>query len=132
MYIFFWNYRDAGSRNFAAQIKTVMGGQNPKIIAPMETRTDCNKASRVFESLSFDSWETIEGEGFSGGIWLVWHCNKVAVNVTKRNFQYMYLEIQPNYRGRWFCTFVYSNPQPALKIAPWRELENISKDVVDP
>ena len=49
-----------------------MGDINPYVLVLLETRVLSQKGITIFNALSYDMVEIMEGSGFFSGIWISW------------------------------------------------------------
>ena len=63
----------AGKKNFINNVFTVFGNMRPDILVLMETKIPSSRAGNIMSALGYNYWELVEGEGFSGGIWMAWN-----------------------------------------------------------
>ncbi|KAK9137883.1 hypothetical protein Sjap_008477 [Stephania japonica] len=70
--IFVWNCLGASKSGFLNIIKGFIKQHKLNILALMEPHVSGIKADRLIPILGFSCSHRIEGEGFSGGIWVCW------------------------------------------------------------
>ena len=64
----------------------MMDAHNYEILALLESRVSSNRAKVIFKTLRFNTWEIVDGDGFSSGIWLAWKNHKITIEIKRKNF----------------------------------------------
>ncbi|XP_057444628.1 uncharacterized protein LOC130736869 [Lotus japonicus] len=84
------------------------------------------------KSTGFDDFFVVEAEGFSGGIWLLWHKHWGSLEVLKSHRQFVHTRVTLNAGGpKMLITFTYGSPNVTLRDVLWRELRTIAGSVTE-
>lgn len=81
-----WNGRGISNTLVYRNLKEIVQLHQPSILALMETKGNSSKAPDIAKSLKFSRVEVVEGDGFSGGLWLFWKEETVNLEVITTNF----------------------------------------------
>lgn len=89
-----WNCRGAVGRGFACEIKELLREQKPKIVILLEPRINGETATNVCQKLGKKRLARSESMGFSGGIWVFWEDEEVALRLAKVRRSYIHMEVR--------------------------------------
>lgn len=79
--ILVWNVRGAGDKFLPKIIKSLTQLHCIEILAILEPRISGDCALHVVNSLGFTNHYIVDANGFSRGLWLLWNCNNVQLNI---------------------------------------------------
>jgi hypothetical protein len=127
--IFVWNCRGAASTSFFSACKHYVSSYKPIMLVIVEIRCDPNKLKRTFQSLGYACLASSEGQGFSGGIVVVWKEDCMNVQVCSKKLQYMHLQVQFKNEDSWFFTPVYASPSEENRRLLWEDLISIANSM---
>ena len=96
------------------------------ILVLFKTRIDGNKGKSIIESVRYDAFEVVEGEGYASGIQMAWHRGKVDIIIIKRHFQYLDVSVNQKNKDPWFLTIVYASLDQNKREELWSNLIRIN------
>lgn len=108
--IIVWNCRGAGSDAFGRAVKMMCKDSHPDVLVLLETRVEVGRAVGLSKKLGFDKYYTVAGDGYAGGIWLMWKSSNVDIGIIEDHYQFCHTSICFPNDQRWFGTFVYASP----------------------
>ena len=118
--VIIWNYQKARGNDFISSTNLLLQDNKLDILVLLETRILATKSLKILSSVGFNKNEIMEGEGFSGGIWMAWKSSKVIVKTIekkkKKKFYFIHSEIKYPKETTWLLTVVYANPNNDVKI----------------
>ena len=79
MNIIIWNSRGALKPNFQSYVKELNQAHSPAIMVIMEAHVGSPKAKEITDRLFFDGAIHTETIGYVGGLWLLWHLDRVEI-----------------------------------------------------
>ena len=81
----------------------------------------------ISKSLGFDGLITVDAQGRSGGLALIW---KEKDNVELRSFSRNHIDVEIAVEGkvRWRLTGVYGEPDQSQRRKTWDLLRNLARD----
>lgn len=121
-----WNCRGAGNRSFLRHLKDLLATHRPQIFALLEPRVSGSVADHVCRSIGWENWYRVEADGFSGGIWIFWRDDNVAVKVVHDHHQFVHLQLSTRVGWMWFLTIVYASPNRLIRSVLWEDLRRIA------
>ncbi|XP_058760448.1 uncharacterized protein LOC131633779 [Vicia villosa] len=121
-----WNCRGAASREFRRVCYNFLKQINPSIVVIMETRMNPLNLANTFRSMGFDKLMGTDVQGFAGGIALAWKSDIVKVEILRKHFQFLHLQIKLNTGEEFLFTPVYASPNRSIRDVLWEELTQIS------
>ena len=114
MNIIIWNCRGALKPSFQSHIRELVRNHDPVILVVMETRVGGDKAREITDRLAFDGAIHTDTIGFIGGLWMLWHSDRVEVNslaTTEQEIHAVIKVISSNFD--WLFTAMYASPRSA-------------------
>ncbi|KAJ4834508.1 hypothetical protein Tsubulata_049656 [Turnera subulata] len=121
-----WNCRGPGSREFFQSFKDLCSLNKPDVVFLFELRISRAKAARVSMSLGFNSTVRRDPVGFSGGIWVLWHSNRVQLSQVAAHAQCLTFQCSLRSGVRWFVSAVYGHPNAMLRSLLWSHLNALT------
>ena len=89
----------------------------------METRIGGDRAREITDRLPFDGAIHTYTIGFSGGLWMLWHSDRVEVNPLATTEQEIHAVIKViSSNSDWLFTAVYASPRSAERQILWNNL----------
>ncbi|CAL8169596.1 unnamed protein product [Prunus armeniaca] len=79
--ILIWNVRGVGDKSLPRILKNIIQLNHVEVLAVLEPRISGDKAMRVVNGLGFTNHHIVDANGFSGGIWLLWNCSNIHLNI---------------------------------------------------
>ena len=73
MSILLWNARGVARQGFRRNIRQLIKDHDPMIVIITESRVSRENIKEIASSLPFNSFETVDPQGFSGGILMLWN-----------------------------------------------------------
>lgn len=95
------------------------------MLAVLEPRISGDKAMRVVNSLGFTNHHIVDANGFSGGIWLLWNCSNIQLNIVACSSQSISAMITQG-TSPWILTVAYAHPCPGIRKSLWNYLDGVS------
>lgn len=92
MNILSWNCRGARNDNFRMILKELINNYNTNILIILEPKVSSSDYIQFFKRIHYDNIITVEANGRSGGIWLVFKSSKFQINDVGRHYQFYMLE----------------------------------------
>ena len=123
MNIIIWNCRGALKPSFQSHIRELVRNHDPVILVVMETRVGGDKAREITDRLAFDGAIHTDTIGFIGGLWMLWHSDRVEVNslaTTEQEIHAVIKVISSNFD--WLFTAMYASPRSAERQILWNNL----------
>ncbi|KAL8152729.1 LOW QUALITY PROTEIN: hypothetical protein V2J09_010489 [Rumex salicifolius] len=117
-----WKVQGAGNKQFLHSLKDIIRMNDPTILVLLETRISRSLVEKVCSQIGFDSLIRSEASEFSGGIWVLWHNDRVVVTEVEVQNQMVTLEIRRAGKHVWLFSAIYANPKPAMKEILWKKL----------
>ncbi|KAI9074058.1 hypothetical protein K1719_043985 [Acacia pycnantha] len=130
MKILVWNSRGVASKGFAAVFRDIRFRYKMDVAVIMEPRISGSKASKVIRNWGYRHSVRVEGEGFSGGIWIVWDREDLSVNVTVKDEQFIHCKLALEGEEMLF-TAVYANPNEQRRRQLWDRLLELANVVLN-
>lgn len=122
-----WNCRGAKSSQFTYNMKELIRRYRPKIIVLLEPRISGNEADDSCRRLGRRDWIRSKARGFSGGIWILWDRQEIALTVIHVELHFVHLLVHEANGKIWELTAIYASPQRSLRPALWKQLESIQR-----
>ena len=93
----------------------------------METKIGGNKAREVSSRLPFDEAIHTETIGYAGGLWMLWHSDRVEVSMLASTKQEIHAVVKVlNSNLSWLFTAVYASPRTTERHILWNNLAKVS------
>ena len=93
----------------------------------METKIGGNKAREVSSRLQFDEAVHTETIGYAGGLWMLWHSDRVEVSMLASTKQEIHAVVKVlNSNLSWLFTAVYASPRTAERHILWENLNKVA------
>lgn len=127
--VFVWNCRGAASQVFYRFLKQYLDIHNPDIVVILETRVDPARLQRTLGLLGFDGYDFCNVQGYAGGIRVAWKRHNIRIDVLRKEFQFMHLQVISQGRHRWFFTPVYASPNENTRRELWHELKEVGDNM---
>ncbi|XP_061351224.1 uncharacterized protein LOC133296287 [Gastrolobium bilobum] len=127
-----WNTRGAAKRELGGALKTMIRKYSVDVVVLLEPRTSSEVCRKLMKKLGFDSLIVEEAQGFSGGIWIMWHSKKIEVVVVSPSSQSIHCKIKIPIGKIFDFTTVYASPTQNLREKLWDELRNLSDTIMGP
>jgi exonuclease III len=129
MKILSWNCRGLSTPSAIPNLRNIAQGYHPDILFLSETLAKAQKMENIRVMLKFDACLSIDVEGRSGGLSVMWKANtKCRIMNYSRNF--INIIVDDGERGEWRLTCYYGYPERSRRRQAWdllRELRNMSE-----
>ncbi|KAJ8437791.1 hypothetical protein Cgig2_013710 [Carnegiea gigantea] len=116
----------ARSREFLYTLKEFIRKYSPKVLALVETKINGNTADTICNKLKSNGRFCVEANGFSGGIWVLWHKHEVQLNIVTSSEQYITMLVSHNSGETWLFSTIYANPYESQREELWTDMEDFS------
>lgn len=127
-----WNVQGAGSKTFLAALKDLVKGHKPNVLVLVETHMGGAHAEKIASMLNFTGHTLVDAVGFSGGIWVYWMKELVAVEPIRKHDQYITMTISRVGALPWYFSAIYASPDPSKRQDLWRELRDFAQSNNEP
>ena len=77
------------------------------------------------KSLGFPSFEIVDANGFSGGLWLLWDNSKFHIDIIGTTDQSISVCVRGAGYNPWLFTFIYASPCIAKRRKLWDYLNGV-------
>ncbi|MCI03410.1 endonuclease/exonuclease/phosphatase family protein, partial [Trifolium medium] len=128
MKILSWNCRGLSNPSAIPNLRNVAQGYHPDILFLSETLCKAQKMEKIRVMLKYDACLSIDVEGHSGGLSVMWKANtKCRILNYSRNF--INLIVEDGERREWRLTCYYGYPERSRRRQAWellRELRDMS------
>ncbi|GAU27412.1 hypothetical protein TSUD_356480 [Trifolium subterraneum] len=128
MIVLSWNFRGLSVPSAIPNLRNIAQGHKPGILFLSETLSKKNRMESIRIMLKFDSCLSIDVEGRSGGLAIMWKDNvKCRVMNYSRNF--INIIVEDSDIGDWRLTCYYGYPERSRRKMAWdllRELRHMS------
>lgn len=125
----YWNFRGAGSGEFACEMKEIMREHIPHVIILLEPRTSGDTTDTIYKKLGkkkwMKKWIRSEAAGFSGNVFVMWDDVQISLKLVYAHRFFLHMEVR---LASWLdreLTVVYANPNPSIKRHLWDKLDEI-------
>ncbi|XP_074328042.1 uncharacterized protein LOC141665954 [Apium graveolens] len=119
-----WNCRGLGKPRTIQFLKHITQQKRPSIIFLSETLAREKKVAEVCKTLNFAGFISIEVQGHSGGLALLWK-NEGGCTVIEATRNYIDFEVENEGVGRWRYTGFYGCPERQRRRESWGMLLNL-------
>ncbi|CAL2256143.1 unnamed protein product [Prunus armeniaca] len=123
--ILVWNVRGAGDKSLPRILKNIIQLNHVEVLAVLEPRISGDKAMRVVNSLGFCNHHIVDANLFLGGIWLLWNCSNIQLNIVACSNQSITAMIIQG-TSSWILTVVYTHPCHGIRRSLWNCLDGVS------
>lgn len=114
-----WNVRGAACTKFRVNMMELIHTHRMDILFLCEPRISGQKAMDMVKSLGFSCVEIVDPVGFSGGLWLLWHGDRVKVEVIGTMDQAITACVSWPGQVLWMLTVVYAKPCSCKREKLW-------------
>ena len=121
--ILVWNVQGAGNK--VQVIRELVRINKPSVLVLVETHLSGEQAQKICDRIGFAGQKRVEAQGFSGGIWMLWDTQVVAINTYGSHSQHLTVEISKLGEEPWLFSAIYASPDSSIRKELWRELEQI-------
>ncbi|KAK8356484.1 hypothetical protein V6Z12_A05G356700 [Gossypium hirsutum] len=123
-----WNCRGMGNPAKIRELKQLIGAHNPDIIFLSETKMNGNDFRRVQNKCRLQNGLTVNSEGRSGGLALMW---KEGINVSIQSFSKHHIDSIVNLENNKIMrvTGFYGHANPSLRHSSWDILRRVGDSV---
>ena len=123
-----WNCRGAQKPSFHNYIHDLTQKYDPAIFVIMETKLGGNRAKLVTDRLPFDGAIHTDTIGLSGGLWLLWNTDKVAVEELAKTEQEIHVEVKVRASNlSWIFSAIYASPRLEDRFILWNNLSKVAE-----
>ncbi|CAL9019363.1 unnamed protein product [Prunus brigantina] len=116
-----WNVRGAACTKFRANVMELIHTHRMDILFLCEPRISGQKAMNMVKSLGFSCFEVVDPVGFSGGLWLLWHGDRVKVEVLGTMDQAITACVSWPGQVPWMLTVIYAKPCNCKREKLWNQ-----------
>ncbi|XP_057251664.1 uncharacterized protein LOC130591770 [Beta vulgaris subsp. vulgaris] len=132
MSILLWNARGVARQGFRRNIRQLIRDHDPMIIIITETRVARDNIEEIISSLPFNSFETVEPQGYSGGILMLWNEGLHSFTTITKEPRAIHGVIQVQNYSPFFISVLYANTKYKGRLEMWDNLINTSKNISMP
>lgn len=127
--ILLWNTRGVARQGFRRNTKKLIRDHDPMIIIITETRVARESIEEIVSSLPFNSFETMEPLGYSGGILMLWNERLHSFTSITKEPRAIHGVIQVQNFPPFFISALYANTKYNGRIEMWDNLIDMSSNV---
>ncbi|WJX78362.1 hypothetical protein P8452_61593 [Trifolium repens] len=110
MIVLSWNCRGLNGPSAIPNLRNLAQGHRPDVLFLSETLTNAHRMERVRTMLKFDSCLSIDVEGRSGGLSVLWK-DSVKCRIMNYSRNFINLIVEDEERGDWRLTCYYGYPE---------------------
>ncbi|GAU34899.1 hypothetical protein TSUD_144300 [Trifolium subterraneum] len=128
MKILSWNCRGLSTPSAIPNLRNIAQGHQPDILFLSETLSKAQTMERVRVSLKFNSCLSVDVEGRSGGLSVMWR-DTIKCRVMNYSRNFINLVVEDKEEGEWQLTCYYGYPERGRRSQAWellRELRDMS------
>ncbi|GAU10318.1 hypothetical protein TSUD_418940, partial [Trifolium subterraneum] len=128
MKILSWNCRGLSTPSAIPNLRNIAQGHQPDILFLSETLSKAQTMERVRVSLKFNSCLSVDVEGRSGGLSVMWR-DTIKCRVMNYSRNFINLVVEDKEEGEWRLTCYYGYPERGRRSQAWkllRELRDMS------
>uniref|UniRef100_A0A7N2RCH8 Endonuclease/exonuclease/phosphatase domain-containing protein n=1 Tax=Quercus lobata TaxID=97700 RepID=A0A7N2RCH8_QUELO len=115
--------RGACKPSFQKHVGEMVRNHNSAMLVVMETGVGGSRAKEISDRLSFDGSVHIDTIGYTNGLWLLWHSDRVDVTPLAHTEQEIHAIVKvQNSNSSWLFTAVYASPRTAERFILWNNL----------
>lgn len=107
MSVLLWNARGVSRKWFKRNIKQLLKDHTPDIVVITETRVSKSNAEELVESLPYNSFETVEPMGFTGGIIILWNKGINTFNIVSKDLRALHGVVHVNNKPPFFFFLLF-------------------------
>lgn len=121
-----WNCRGLGKPRTIQFLKEITQQKKPSIIFLSETLARENKIAEVCKNINFAEYISVEAQGHSGGLALLWK-NEGGCKVIEATRNYIDFKVENECVGRWRYTGFYGCPERYRRRESWGMLVSLKE-----
>ncbi|PNX98658.1 ribonuclease H, partial [Trifolium pratense] len=128
MIILSWNCRGLSTPNAIPNLRRLAQKHRPDVLFLSETLSTSQQLERIRVLLKYDSCLSIDVEGRSGGLAVLWN-DKSKCKIINYSRNFINLEVDNSQKGVWRMTCYYGLPERGRRRQAWdmlRELRDMS------
>ena len=129
MSILLWNARGVARPGFRRNINQLIRDHDPMIVIITETKVARPNIEGIAESLPFNSYETVEPVGYTGGILILWNEGLHSFTPITKEPRAIHGIIQVSNENPFFISALYANTKFKGRSEMWENLCETSKSV---
>lgn len=126
MIVLSWNCRGLGHTRAVPNIRELVRAHRPSAIFLYETLTHANKIEEIRLTLGFDATFSVDREGRSRGIAVLWKFSEQCT-VTGYSRNHIDLRITEHGKEEWRLTSYYGFPEQRRRRKAWNFLRALSR-----
>ncbi|PNX96867.1 ribonuclease H, partial [Trifolium pratense] len=129
MKILSWNCRGLSTPSAIPNLRNIAHGHQPDILFLSETLSKAQVMERVRVNLNFNSCLSVDVEGRSGGLSVMWK-DTIKCRVLNYSRNFINLVVEEREEGEWRLTCYYGYPERGRRRQAWdllRELRDMSE-----
>ncbi|MCH80000.1 hypothetical protein A2U01_0000762, partial [Trifolium medium] len=129
MKILSWNCRGLSTPSAIPNLRNIAHGHQPDILFFSETLSKAQVMERVRVNLNFNSCLSVDVEGRSGGLSVMWK-DTIKCRVLNYSRNFINLVVEEREEGEWRLTCYYGYPERGRRRQAWellRELRDMSE-----
>ena len=115
MNVILWNCQGTSSKGFVNLLKYISSRYRVHLMVLMETHISGEKARKLISKFGVDGYHVQGGEGFSGGIWVMWRMHLWKVEIIESWWQYVHMKVTFGNDKSWFLTAIYGSPHSCYR-----------------
>ena len=131
MSILCWNCRGLGHPKAVPSLKDLIRVYKPDIFFLIETLSHSNKIREVCYLLGYDSYFTVDRDGRSGGLAVIWK-SSIQCNIINYSSNFINLQVYDSNRGNWRLTSFWGYSNHARRRQSWNLLRDLAAMSTDP
>ncbi|GAU42643.1 hypothetical protein TSUD_398480 [Trifolium subterraneum] len=128
MKILSWNCRGLSTPSAIPNLRNIAQGHQPDILFLSETLSKAQTMERIRVSLKFSSCLSVDVEGRSGGLSVMWK-DTIKCRIVNYSRNFINLVVEEKDEGEWRLTCYYGYPERGKRRQAWdllRELRDMS------
>ncbi|PNX81632.1 endonuclease/exonuclease/phosphatase family protein, partial [Trifolium pratense] len=128
MIILSWNCRGLSTPNAIPNLRRLAQKHRPDVLFLSETLSKSHQLERIRVLLKYESCLSIDVEGRSGGLAILWN-DKLKCKIVNYSRNFINVEVEEAEKGVWRLTCYYGFPERGRRREAWdmlRDLRNMS------
>ncbi|XP_074342622.1 uncharacterized protein LOC141680237 [Apium graveolens] len=122
-----WNYQGLGAPGKIQFLQDVTRYEQPKCIFLSETISSRKKMEELCAKLRFEGLITVEPQGRSGGIAMLWK-DAIEVNLMSMSLNHIDITMKVEGKETWRFTGIYGEPVRMQRRRTWELLRHLARD----
>ncbi|KAK2388712.1 hypothetical protein QL285_062362 [Trifolium repens] len=124
MKILSWNCRGLSTPSAIPNLRSIAQGHQPDILFLSETLSKSHTMERIRVSLNFNSCLSVDVEGRSGGLSVMWK-NTISCRILNYSRNFINMIVEDTDKAEWRLTCYYGYPERERRRQAWDLLRNL-------